>query len=204
MGASSRPKHQKVKWSGFFALRVKMYPTRLTKPRNFSDKFRAAVALEALRGDKTVQEIATKRQLHPIQVTKRKRQAIWQWRTIFVTKAEAVGLSECRKMIRNEHTDLSAARQCELLKISRTSTYYKPVSFYQATIGLMYEIDQIFSKRPFFGSRWTAWLSQGVRQTVTSMSRLIHTIGLQSVYKQAGETGSVLLTRAVSWVCRKP
>jgi transposase len=38
---------------------------RMTKRRNFSDKFKATVALEALRGDKTVQEIAAKRQLHP-------------------------------------------------------------------------------------------------------------------------------------------
>ena len=30
----------------------------MTKRRNFADKFTAAVALEALRGDKTVQEIA--------------------------------------------------------------------------------------------------------------------------------------------------
>jgi tartrate dehydratase alpha subunit/fumarate hydratase class I-like protein len=34
--------------------------TRMTKRRNFSDQFKAAVALEALRGDKTVQEIAAK------------------------------------------------------------------------------------------------------------------------------------------------
>jgi transposase len=38
--------------------------TRMTKRRNFSDQFKAAVALEALRGDKTVQEIAAKRQLY--------------------------------------------------------------------------------------------------------------------------------------------
>ena len=48
----------------------------MTKRRNFSDKFKAAVALEALRGDKTVQEIAAKRQLHPTQVSTWKRQAI--------------------------------------------------------------------------------------------------------------------------------
>ena len=41
----------------------------MTKRRNFSDKFKAAVALEALRGEKTVQEIAVKRQLHPTQVS---------------------------------------------------------------------------------------------------------------------------------------
>ncbi|MFT7596878.1 MAG: transposase-like protein [Paracoccaceae bacterium] len=38
--------------------------TRMTKRRNISDKFKAAVALEALRGGKTVQEIAAKRKLH--------------------------------------------------------------------------------------------------------------------------------------------
>jgi transposase-like protein len=36
----------------------------MTKRRNFSDKFKDAVAIEALRGDKTVQEIAAMRQLH--------------------------------------------------------------------------------------------------------------------------------------------
>ena len=50
--------------------------TRITKRWNFSDKFKAAVALEALRGDKRVQEIAAKRQLHPTQVSTRRRQAI--------------------------------------------------------------------------------------------------------------------------------
>ena len=48
----------------------------MTKRRNFLDKLKAAVALEALRGGKTVQQIAAKRQLHPTQVTTWKRQAI--------------------------------------------------------------------------------------------------------------------------------
>jgi transposase-like protein len=37
----------------------------MAKRRNFTDQFKAKVALEALRGDKTVQEIAAKYQLHP-------------------------------------------------------------------------------------------------------------------------------------------
>ena len=44
--------------------------------RRFSDKFKATVALAALRGDKTVQEIAAKHRIHPTQVTTWKRQAI--------------------------------------------------------------------------------------------------------------------------------
>jgi len=36
----------------------------MTKRRSFSDKFKATVALEALGGDKTAQEIAAKHKVH--------------------------------------------------------------------------------------------------------------------------------------------
>jgi len=36
----------------------------MAKRRKFTDQFRAKVALEVLRGDKTVQEIAAKHQVH--------------------------------------------------------------------------------------------------------------------------------------------
>jgi transposase len=49
---------------------------QMTTRRRFSDKFKASVALEALRGDRTVQQIAAKHRLHPTQVTSWKRQAI--------------------------------------------------------------------------------------------------------------------------------
>ena len=62
--------------------------TRMTKRRNFSDKFKATVALEALRGDKTVQEIAAKRQLHPTQVSTWKRQAIEGMANVFSDKVK--------------------------------------------------------------------------------------------------------------------
>jgi transposase len=50
--------------------------TKMTTRRRFSDKFKATVALEALRGDRTVQQIAAKHRIHPTQVTSWKRQAI--------------------------------------------------------------------------------------------------------------------------------
>ena len=48
----------------------------MTKRRNFTSDFKAKVALEALRGDKTIQEIAAKHKVHPNQVSTWKRQAI--------------------------------------------------------------------------------------------------------------------------------
>ena len=63
----------------------------MTKRRSFSDKFKATVALEALRGDRTAQEIAAKHKVHPTQVTTWKRQAIEGLTGVFsdkVRKAE--------------------------------------------------------------------------------------------------------------------
>ena len=48
----------------------------MTKRRRFSADFKARVALEALRGDKTIQEIAVKHKVHPNQVSTWKRQAM--------------------------------------------------------------------------------------------------------------------------------
>ena len=41
----------------------------MTKRRSFSDKFKATVALEALRGDKTAQEIAAQPKVHLLPLT---------------------------------------------------------------------------------------------------------------------------------------
>ena len=45
----------------------------MTKRRRISADFKARVALEALRGDKTIQEIAVKHKVHPNQVSTWKR-----------------------------------------------------------------------------------------------------------------------------------
>ena len=48
----------------------------MTKRRRFTADFKAEVAHEALRGDKTIQESAVKHKVHPNQVSAWKRQAV--------------------------------------------------------------------------------------------------------------------------------
>ncbi len=48
----------------------------MTTRRRFTADFKAKVALEALRGDRTIQEIAAKHKVHPNQVSTWKRQAM--------------------------------------------------------------------------------------------------------------------------------
>ncbi len=47
----------------------------MAKRRKFSAAFKAKVALEALRGDQTLAELAARHQVHPNLITKWKRQA---------------------------------------------------------------------------------------------------------------------------------
>ena len=48
----------------------------MTTRRRFTADFKARLALDALRGDKTIQEIATRHKVHPNQVSTWKRQAM--------------------------------------------------------------------------------------------------------------------------------
>lgn len=53
------------------------------KRRNFSSSFKSKVAIEALRGDLTLAELASKYGVHPTQVTTWKRQAISGMQEVF-------------------------------------------------------------------------------------------------------------------------
>lgn len=48
----------------------------MSKRRRFSDDFKAKIALEALRGDQTLSQIAARHKLHPNQISQWKRQAL--------------------------------------------------------------------------------------------------------------------------------
>ena len=58
--------------------------------RRFTAEFKAKVALEAIRGERTISDLATKHQLHPNQITQWKRQAIENLAKAFDDKAADV------------------------------------------------------------------------------------------------------------------
>ncbi len=64
----------------------------MTKRRRFTADFKAKVALEALRGDKPIQEIAARHKVHPNQVSTWKRQAIDGLGAIFSNGADKAGV----------------------------------------------------------------------------------------------------------------
>jgi transposase len=54
--------------------------------RHFTAEFKARVALEAIRGDRTLAELATNHQLHPNLIMTWKRQAIERMAKVFTRK----------------------------------------------------------------------------------------------------------------------
>ncbi len=63
----------------------------MTTRRRFTADFKAKVALEALRGDRTIQEIAAKHKVHPNQVSTWKRRAMDGLGAVFSNGAERAG-----------------------------------------------------------------------------------------------------------------
>lgn len=54
-----------------------------TRRRRFSAEFKAKIALEAIRGEQTINELASRYELHPNMITNWKRQAIDNMAAVF-------------------------------------------------------------------------------------------------------------------------
>lgn len=94
--------------------------------------------------------------------------------------------AEKKSMIDRERPGLSIARQCELLKLSRSAFCYKPVGMDGETLSVMKAIDRAFTKYRFFGSRQIRAYLRRDRIVVGRhrIRRLIRLMGLEAIYKR--------------------
>jgi len=77
----------------------------MAKRRRFTGQFKAKVALEALRGERPVQEIAAKYGVHPNQVSTWKKQAVDGLSGMFSDKAEKTERDQ-EATVRNLHAKI--------------------------------------------------------------------------------------------------
>lgn len=87
-------------------------------------------------------------------------------------------------MIAPNLDQISLARQCELLDVSRSGYYYRSAGESEYNLTLMRLIDEQYTKRPFYGSpRMTVWLRrQGHPVNEKRVARLMTLMGLQAIY----------------------
>ena len=91
-----------------------------------------------------------------------------------------------RGMVEPEHGFLSLRRQCSLLGLHRSTYYYQPSGESDENQSLMLEIDKIYTRSPFFGSRKIAkelnrtekWRDVDRKR----VSRLMRLMGIEAIY----------------------
>lgn len=89
-----------------------------------------------------------------------------------------------RGLIEPKHGTLSVERQCELLGLSRSAWYYKPVEDGAEDLRLMRLLDEQYLKTPFYGvRRMTEWLRR-LKEWVNPkhVRRLLRKMGLEAIY----------------------
>jgi putative transposase len=93
-------------------------------------------------------------------------------------------------MIEPEHPRLSIVRQCELVALSRSSFYYRPVGERVGNLALMRLIDEQFLETPWYGSRQMARHLRRQGQVVgrKRVRRLMAKMGLAAVYQRPRTT----------------
>jgi putative transposase len=78
---------------------------------------------------------------------------------------------------------LSVRRQCELLRLNRSSLYYEKVGPDAEELDLMRRIDELHLKHPFYGSRRIAreLRGQGLQANRKRIQRLMRVMGLEAI-----------------------
>lgn len=80
---------------------------------------------------------------------------------------------------------LSVRRQCELLSLARGSWYYEPAGETAQNLRLMRRIDELYLRRPYYGSRRLADELSVNRKRVQRLMRLM---GLEAIYPKPRTT----------------
>ena len=81
---------------------------------------------------------------------------------------------------------LSIAAQCRLLKVARSTLYYRPASVSADDLAVMRRMDELYLATPFYGSRrMTAVLRrEGLAVNRKRVRRLMRVMGLAAIYQK--------------------
>lgn len=99
---------------------------------------------------------------------------------------------ERRALVDAADPDLSIVAQCRLLKVARSSLYYRPVPVSADDLAVMRRMDELHLAYPFYGSRRLAaalrrdgWLVNRKRA-----KRLMRVMGLEAIYQKPNTSQS--------------
>lgn len=93
--------------------------------------------------------------------------------------------SEKTGLVEKDNQIITLSRQAQLLNVSRSSLYYKPIPISEEEISLMNLIDELYTKCPFYGTRR---IKKEIRKkhsiavSRTRIKRLMGVMGIEAIY----------------------
>ena len=93
---------------------------------------------------------------------------------------------ERRTMVDWDDPALPVVAQCRLLKIARSTLYYRPVAVDPDDLALMRRIDELYLASPFYGSRRMVAVlrREGLVVNRKRVRRLMRLMGLEAIYQK--------------------
>ena len=86
-----------------------------------------------------------------------------------------------RLCIDPKHQHLSVSRQCDLVGLPRSSWYYEPAGESPENLALMRQIDELYIKCPFYGTRKVCEQFAVNRKRAQRLMRLM---GLEGIHRK--------------------
>lgn len=172
----------------------------MSKRTNHDAGFKARVALEALKGERTVSELAAEYGVHPTKIHQWKKADLDEEtvRSLHAKIGElAVANDFCHESsspgpaseARNDRKLAPHAvdrARCRLLSISRSSFYCAPPGETEMNLALMQLIDRQFLETPFYGVRKMTWhlQNEGRAMNVMRIRRLMGLMRLMPIFQK--------------------
>ena len=184
--------------------------------RNHTPAFKAKVALAAIKGDRTLAQLAEQFDVHPNQITSWKAQLEGGATDVFgpgggtgsaqvdfdvkslhakigeltlENDAQQSRPAERKAMIDRAH-DLPIAKQAKALNIGRGSVHYLPRPVPEADLALMRRLDRLHLEFSFAGSRMLRGLlaAEGCKTGRRHVKTLMKRMGIEALYRRPRTT----------------
>jgi len=91
-----------------------------------------------------------------------------------------------RSLVDREDSVLSIVAQCQLLKVARSTLYYRPASVSDDDLAVMRRLDELYLATPFYGTRRMAAVlrREGWSVNRKRVRRLMRVMGLEAIYQK--------------------
>jgi len=111
-----------------------------------------------------------------------------------VGKLKSLDLSNKRRLVDSKLSNLSVARQCEMIELNRSTLYYKPIPISNNDLKIMNRIDEIYTNiSSTYGYRFMhqQLLEDGFSIGINRVNKFMNIMGIQAIFPKKRKLTSI-------------